>query len=216
MAWEDYLKMSTKQRRNLARKANRGDKAALSSLKQYTRDIKTEVNKRLKSLEKANLNYGKAYNNVMFFTQTQYDKNRLLSPTGLKNDPYDMQLQNEIGIKFLKSDLSTVRGSRDVEQKRLNSLKEKGALPNNISNKKAKEFLRFLGNEEISAAIDEYGDSEIVVEMMYDAYKNGGTSALSALKVSMTEFLSERITFDEAMERVGVKVEDYFRGRPTT
>lgn len=79
-----------------------------------------------------------------------------------------------------------------------------------------KEFLKFLGNEEISAAVDEYGDSEIIVEMLYDAYKKGGSNALKVMRGALTEFLGRRITFDDAMQRVGIKVEDYFRGRPTS
>lgn len=216
MSWVDYLHMSTKQRRKLARDAARGDKDALASLSQYTRDIKKEANKRLAKLERAGADYGNTYNNLAFFLDTQYDSNRLQSPTQLGYDPWAMSQQNEVAAKFLERKSSTLEGMRSIERHRLEGLKNSGALPENLSHRKGKEFLRFLGNEEISAAIDEYGASEVVVEMMYDAYQEGGTNALRVLNTAMTEWLANRITFDDAMERVGVKVENYHRGFPTS
>lgn len=216
MSWVDYLHMSTKQRRKLARDAARGNKEAFASLSQYTRDIKKEANKRLAQLERANVAYGSTYNNLNFFLETQYDSNRLQSPAKLEYDPWAMSLQNEIAAKFLEKKSSTLEGMRSIERYRLEGLKDVGALPKNLSHRKGKEFLRFLGNEEISAAVDEYGASEVVVEMMYDAYMEGGTNALNVLKTAMTEWLANRITFDDAMERVGIKVEDYHREFPTS
>lgn len=216
MSWQDYLNMSTKQRRNLTRKANRGDREAMASLKQYTREIKNEVNSRLAKLEKSNIAYGKVYNNVQFFTQTQYGSNRFKSPTALNYDALEMALQNDIGVKFLKSKSSTVSGVRSIESNRLNTLQENGILPDKISKKRQREFLQFLGNEEISASIDEYGNSEVIVEMFYDAYSKGGSRALTTIKTAMSEFLSNRITFDDAMGRVGIKIEDYMGRRPTS
>lgn len=216
MAWQDYLKLSARQRRSLAIKAHRGDKGAQSALLQYTRDIKKEVNSRLLALERSNLNYGKSYNNVLFFTQTEYGGNRFKSPTALEHDWYAMSLQNDIGYKFLNTMTSTRQGARLAEKHRIDRLKELEAIPENIGKRQEKEFLRFLGDEAISAAMDEYGTSDIVVEMMYDAYSKGGSKALSNMRTAMTEFLANRIGFDDAMERVGVKVEDYISGRPTS
>lgn len=216
MAWQDYLKMSARQRRSLALKAHRGDKGAQSALLEYTRDIKKEVNKRLADLEKSNLAYGKAYNNVTYFTETQYGTHRFKSPTSLGYDWYDMSLQNDIGYKFLNNMTSTREGARQAEQHRVARLKELEVLPNNLAKRKEKEFLKFLGNEAISAAMDEYGTSTEVVEMMYDAYQQNGTKALTVMRGAMTEFLAGRTDFDTAMGRVGIKVEDYYRKRPTS
>lgn len=211
MSWRNYLDMSTKQRRALARKAVAGNKVATANLLDYTRSIKKEVNRRLASLEKAGLNYGSTYNNITFFLETEYDSHRMQSPTALDNDPLEMSRQNEIGAKFLERITSTVSGMREAENRRLKALQDLGAIPSDIKRNDAKKFIKFLGNEEISAAIDEYGESETIVEMMYDAYSKEGVKALDVMQTALTEFLSQEITFDDAMERVGIKVEDYYR-----
>lgn len=217
MAWQDYIKLSTRQRRKLAIKAHRGDREAQASLLRYTMDIKKEVNHRLSLLERNNMAYGKAYNNVLYFTQTEYGTNRFKNPNQIgRTNWYDMALQNDIGYKFLNSMTSTVEGAREAEKHRIKRLKELEVIPEEITPRREKEFLKFLGNEEISAAIDEYATSDIVVEMMYDAYKKGGRQSLQLMRTAMTEFLANRVGFDEAMERVGVKVEDYISKRPTS
>lgn len=216
MSWIDYMRMSNRQRRILTKKAINGDREARSSLLSYTREIKKEVNSRLVKLERSKMNYGKAYNNLIYFTENEYDSHRFKSPSGLGMDFYDMELQNNIGIKFLNNKSSTVSGARSVEQHRIKALVDLEVLPSDMKRRDQKEFLKFLGNEEISATVDEYGDSEIIVEMLYDAYKKGGSNALKIMRGALTEFLGRRITFDDAMQRVGIKVEDYFRGRPTS
>ena len=215
-SWQNYLELSTRQRRKLAFKAHRGDKGAQNALLSYTRSIKTEVNTRLRALEKSNLDYGKVYNQVQYFTQTQYGTNRFASPSALNKDWYDMALQNDIGYKFLNTMTSTREGARLAEKHRLDRLKELDIVPSNIGRRREKEFLRFLGNEEVSASIDEYGTSSEPVQMFYDVYDRDGTEGLKALSYSLTEHMAGRISFDEAMERVGIKVEDYRSGRRTT
>lgn len=215
-SWQNYLELSTRQRRKLAFKAHRGDKGAQQALLSYTRSIKTEVNKRLLALERSNLDYGKTYNNVQYFTQTQYGTKRFASPTALKNDWYDMALQNDQGYKFLKTMTSTREGARLAEKHRMDRLKELEIIPKDMARRKEKEFLRFLGNEEVSAAIDEYGTSDTPVQMFYDVYKEKGGEGLNALRYALTEHMAKRITFDEAMQRVGIKIEDYKTGQRTT
>lgn len=216
MAYQDYLKMTSRQRRKLALNAKRGNIEAQKQLTQYTREIKAEVNKRLRELEKSNLDYGKAYNNLLFFTQTEYGSNRFQSVSKLDNDWYAMSLQNDIGYKFLNTMTSTKEGARTAERHRMDRLKELEIIPEDIAPRREKEFLRFLGNEEISAAIDEYGTSDVIVEMFYDAYKVQGTQALNILKTSMNEWLANRISFDDAMLRTGIKIEDYISRKPTS
>ena len=215
-SWQNYLELSTRQRRKLAIKAHRGDRGAQQALLSYTRSIKTEVNKRLLALEKSNLDYGKAYNNVQFFTQTQYRTRRFKSPSALDMDWYDMALQNDIGYKFLNTMTSTREGARLAEKHRMDRLKELDIVPTNIKRRQEKEFLRFLGDESISASIDEYGTSDVPVQMYYDVYKRDGTQGLNALKYAVTEHLAGKIGFDEAMERVGIKIEDYKTKKPST
>ena len=48
--------------------------------------------------------------------------------------------------------------------------------------------------------------------MIWGAYKKGGTKALNILQRSLAEYLDRdnKTTFNEAFERVGIKIEDYY------
>lgn len=216
MAWEELRDMTKRQRRNLTRKAARGDSESLRSLLTFTKEVKKEVNQRLLKLEKANMDYGSSYNNLMFFLNTEFNSNRMQTPKQLKYDAYDMMLQNEQGLKFLRSNVSTVAGARAAEKYRISRLQEMEVLPSDFNYRKSKDFLRFLGSEEVSAAIDQYGTSDIVVNMLWDAYKKDESGSTRIMKTALAEYLAGWITFDEAMERGGIKVEDYYSRRPTS
>ena len=219
MTWEEYLRLNKRQRGDIARKAARGNEGAMRTLISLTRSIATETNDRLRRLERAKLNYGSSYNNVIFFTNTEYDTNRLQMPSALNKDPYAMLLQNEIAYRFLSAKMSTVSGARNAERFRYARLQELNVIPKDTSYRKSQEFLRFLGNEEISAAVDEFGSSDIVIQAMYDRYQQvgiNGPTGIGILRQAFTEFLDHRITFDEAMERAGIKIEDYKNRKPTS
>lgn len=221
MSWQSYIKMSKRQRRALLRKANRGDEEAIADLRSYTNQIRTEVNRRLYQLERAGRDYGKAYNYIAGFTQTEYSDFRFKGASKLKDDYDLMYEQNEVGLKFLNTKESTPSGMRKAEKHRLQRLKELEALPKGFSARKEEEFLRFLGSEEVAEAIDEYGTSDVLVEAMYDAYtdkRSGGTTTLQLIQENLLRFLGTRglddaspkkVTFDQALEKAGINIEKY-------
>lgn len=219
MAWEEFKKMSKRQRLNLTRKAARGDEDAINLIRSFTNEIKVEVNGRLRALRRAGMAYGPAYNHLMSFTDTEYESNRFMSFNELKGDVYDAMLQNEHGAKFLSSEYTTVAGAKRAEKHRIDKLQELLSLPKDFSYRANKRFLKFLGSEEVSASIEQYGTSHLVVQMLWDAYNGKGMRKLQAPKImqrALTEYLSGRIDFDTAMERIGVKVENYFDSKPTS
>lgn len=219
MAWEEFNNLSKRQRLNLTRKAARGDKASIDLIRSFTNEIKVEVNARLRALRKAGMAYGPAYNHLMSFTDTEYESTRFMSFNELKGDVYDAMLQNEHGAKFLKSEYTTVAGAKRAERHRIEKLQELLSLPEDFSYRTNKRFLKFLGSEEVSASIEQYGTSHLVVQMLWDAYNGKKVKKLQAPKImkkALTEYLSGRIDFDTAMERIGVKVEDYFDSKPSS
>lgn len=211
----DYLEMNRRQRRALARRAEHGDKEAMKVLRKATWNLKVEVNKRIRALKKARLDYGSPVNNLMYFTQTQYRTEKLLSPNELNNDAWDMALQNEQALKFLRNEGTIPEVARDRESHRIKRLMEMDALPKKFTRRTAIEFLRWLGSEEATAAIDEYGRSDTIVEMAYDMYKKQGTTGLNTISKAVADFMANKkaITLDEALERVGVKIEDYLHDK---
>lgn len=203
-----FLQKSKRQRRALARRASR-DKNFYKEYRKLTFDLKVEVNKRMRQLKKSNLDYGREFNKLRSYL-TEIESNKLLSPNEMGNELNWMMEQNEVAMQFLKSGWSNVAKARESEQFRLNALKELDVLPTSFTRRKEVEFLRWLGNEEVTAVIDAYGRSDIIVDMAYDIYKDSGRSGLEALSLAMTEFLSNRrLGFDEAMERRGINIEKY-------
>lgn len=239
--YEEYIKLSKRRRLRLKERAEKGDVAAQQRLLAYTRALAEETNRRLEELENADMAYGKHYNNLFNFTAIEYESTRVAVPTEGKHNTWgididdwgQMEKQNEIVRKFLNTQESTVEGAKRAENFRLDKLEEYEILTSevNFDRRKEKEFLRFLGSEEVTAAIDEFGTSQPIVDAIWDIYsvnnkygyrwkKKRNLNALKTLQIALAEFLDassvNRITFDQAFERVGIKIEDYYRKRPTS
>ena len=199
--------MTIKELRKLQLKASKGNKGAQRALISATDTLTAQVNKNLRQLEKYGYDYG-AYNDITNFTQIEYETNRLKKSKDLEYDWYAMSLQSQLAIKFLSNESSTLAGQREIEARRIATFKDIGVLPENITKRKAKNFLKFLGNEESQQIIEAYGNSETVLEMMYDAYVkpiNSRSKMLSAFN----EFLSGEKDFDEMMRGLKIKIENY-------
>lgn len=211
MSWVDYHNMSRSERRLLVERAEQGHIPSIRKMHQYTRDIKTEVTKRLAKLERGNLDYGKVYNNLIYFFQTEHNSNRPLSPSALKYDLWDEFQQNEQSLKFLRNKASVSSYAREVEKHRIKALREQLSVPHKFSRKGNIEFLKFLGNEAVSAAIDEYGSSTKIVEEIYNAYFLIDNKAFSFIERALVEFNAGNYKFDEMMENININVENYYR-----
>lgn len=206
--------MDMKDLRRLQRKAKEGDRASMDALISITNAIAGNVNARMRALEKSGYDYG-AYGIVEHFTNVQYGTNRFKTANSLKSNIDDMFLQSQIGMKFLKERGSDVSYMDEQEQKRIGTFIDRGIFPENISIRQARNFLRFLGREESQEFKDAYGNSDIVVEMMYDAYikRNNSREKMSR---AFSEYLATRgrddmVTFAETMERLGIDIADYPR-----
>ncbi len=209
MEWSDYAEMSRKERTQLYRRAKQGSIIARRQFYTLSAELKKEANKRLYRLEKANLDYGKNYNFISYFLQTQHDSNRVPTAKKLNYDLGEMFTLNEVILKFLNNKSSLVKNARSSELHRIKTLQEHKILPESFDRKKDVNFLKFLGNEEVSGTIDEYGTSDVIVEMIFGAYQKNGAEIFPILKRALNEFLANRKTFDEAMEEAGINIEDY-------
>ena len=199
--------MTPSEVRNLVKKAMKGNREAQASLISKNDVLTTQVNRQLRRLEKHHFDYY-AYDDIVAFTQTEYDTNRLLNSEKLEYDWYNIGRQIEHSEKFLRRESSTVEGQRAILNKRIDRFKEMEIFPENISQAKAKNFLRFLANEEIAQISEAYGNSETVIEMLYGAYTKPKNTKQKMLK-EFQKYLSGEETFDITMERLGVNIEDY-------
>lgn len=200
-------RMTIKELRKLQLKASKGNKGAQRALISATDTLTAQVNKNLRQLEKYGYDYG-AYNDITNFTQIEYETNRLRKSKDLEYDWYAMSLQSQLAIKFLSNESSTLAGQREIQARRIATFKDIGVLPENITIRKARNFLKFLGNEESQQIIEAYGNSETVLEMMYDAYKKPDNSKNKMLS-AFNEFLNGEKDFDEMMRGLKIKIEDY-------
>lgn len=208
---DTFLTLTKRQRRAFARRASY-DALVYARYYKVSMELKTEVNKAMRELKRAHYGYGKVYNKAArWLKQNEYKSFR--SPNQLKGDVEKIMLQNEELWDFLTSGVNTVDGAMQQEAYRINRLKELDILPSDFSHdyRDDEAFLRFLGEEETSAALDEFGRSDIFVEIAYEEYQKKGKAGLRALRRAYLEFMdrTNTIGFDEALERVGVKIEDY-------
>lgn len=206
--------MTMAELRRLQRKAKTGDRASREALISVTNAIAGNVNKRMRELEKAGYDYG-AYGIVEHFTAVEYGGNRFKTAKKLSNNIDDMYIQNQIGIKFLHEKSSDASYMKVQEMERIKTFIEKGIFPEDISIQQARNFLKFLGREESQEFKDAYGNSETVIEMMYDAYRKKNNTREKMSRAFM-EYLLKRgtddiLTFDETMERLGIDIADYPR-----
>lgn len=204
------LASDMKYYRKLFRKASRGNKAALNELSAANDIIAKQVNKNLRQLERKGFDYGAAYNNAQYFTNSEYNSKRFQLSKKLNYDEIDMLTQIEQGIKFLNYKSSTVEGQQEILDKKTERFIELEIFPEDISKRTAKSFIKFLGNEETKEVAEEYGMSGVALEMLYDAFQKRGNTK-DSLKRAFIEFLARRNTrnrqtFDELMQQIGINV----------
>lgn len=201
---------SIKQIKDLQRNAVKGDREAQGLLFSYTNEIAKEVNKRLIGLEKEKYDYGQGWATAVNYTQVMYESNRFEYARNMDKDWYQMGQQSQIGIKFLGYESSSVEGQRSIEERRFRKFKEKGIFDETVTRRKARNFLRFLGNEESEQVIESYGNSSTVIEMIWDAYQKKDNSRAKMLK-AFDEFNAGLYDFDETMRRLKIDITQYPR-----
>lgn len=201
---------SIKQIKDLQRNAVKGDREAQGLLFSYTNEIAKEVNKRLIGLEKEKYDYGQGWATAVNYTQVMYESNRFEYARNMDKDWYQMGQQSQIGIKFLGYESSSVEGQRAIEERRFRKFKEKGIFDETVTRRKARNFLRFLGNEESEQVIESYGNSSTVIEMLWDAYQKKDNSRAKMVK-AFDEFNAGLYDFDETMRRLKIDITQYPR-----
>ena len=204
--------LSKRQRRAFAHRATY-DKEVAKNYRYITNKIKAQVNKTIRELKKNKLAYGPEVRAVENYSKSQ-GKKILQYTKYFKNNIYEMEGQNEVAIKFLHSGKRSLTSAKIQQHYRLERLKELNAISQDFapqSRQSDEDFLRFLGDEVVSATLEGFANSEVIVEMWFDAYQKEGKRALNIMKKAFLEFKAHKIGFNEAMMRVGVRVEDYPR-----
>lgn len=199
-----------KDLRKLKAKALTGNEQAKRELYTLSNSLKVQVNKETRLMERGGADYGNAYNRIKNFADIEYGKGRLLSNKELNFDVEAIAKQSEEAITFLNSPYSSLKAVREMERSRKETFINAGIFEVDISDKKARSFLKFLGNEESQQLLDQWTSSDDVVEMLYDAYNKKTNSRRKMIEV-FDEYLSgnSNMSFNQMMERLGVDVLKY-------
>lgn len=190
--------------------ALRGEAEYQASLAAMNDKVAREVNKRLRDLERRGYAYG-GYNTPIHFTQTMYDTNRFMKSKQMDMDYDLMATQTEIGLKFLEMESSTVEGQKNIEARRRQSFVDMGIIDDDYSQRKFRNFLKFLGNEESSAFVESWSDSEKMIEILFDAY-NKRRMSKSAMLARFREYLDPTrrdVDLEKVMKDMGLDIRDY-------
>ena len=138
---------SIKEIKDYGKLATKGDREAQRLLFSINNEVAREVNKRLIGLEKTGYDYGIGWATAVNYTQVMYESNRFAYSKNMDDDYYQMSQQTQIGIKFLGSESSTVEGQKAIAERRIRKFREKGILDETVSDRRAKNFLKFFSKK---------------------------------------------------------------------
>lgn len=221
--YKEWLAMSQKQREALYLKALDGDKVSLSQFRKISTSIRMETNFRLRSLQQGGKDYGKQYDNLMYYLEIEHNITRVPTLRELNNDVDEMMTVNEQAAKFLRSNYSDISYRRYVDRIRVRNLELKFSMENGLdrnifegyTEKQKQAFLKWLDTEQASFALDEYGTSDEIIVILADAYHEASktTNGIRTLNTALAEFEAGDINFNQAMQKVGVSISDRHASR---
>lgn len=207
-----WITMTQKERENLYVDSFTNKKSR-SLFNKISTSIRVETNKRLRDLEKKGFDYGRTYNNLMRYLEIEQDMKRIPFMKEVGNDIDELMTINEQARKFLKSNYSKVLFREAQLSKRIEYFDTEEKYQDMMKGwrkKEKKEFIRWLSNEEVSFAMDEYGTSDETLIILADAFHESyhQTNGIRTLSRAMLEFNAGEISFDEAMKQVGVNISE--------
>lgn len=154
----------------LSRRATNGDTGAYEALVSYINSNYRRANTRLLSLEKAGFDMY-AYDRAEHFLETVFERKRFPKATS-KRDEWDIIQEAQQLSKFLNAKTSTIRGFREIEEKRLSNLREKYPEINGMTAEKQRSFLRFISGEETQNIFEETDRSSEIISVMISVWED--------------------------------------------
>lgn len=146
-------KRSMKETMRLRREARRGNPEALQRLQAKSVLMARRANKMLDLLQKAGLTK-QAYRAAQTFTSPAYGSTRYSENLTDVDAMYQQLLSIE---HFLSLRTSTIAGSREVENERISTFRERYKRAQNMTRRQIVDFFDFLDDENVSDFIDEEG-----------------------------------------------------------
>lgn len=172
-------------------------------LKKFTNEVTREVNKRMKELRKNGYAYG-AYTYAANYAHIAYGTNRF-KWAGSFDDIEDSIEQTRVGLTFLKKKSSTVQGQRETEKLRFDTIHTKySETIGKESDETILAFLKYIGEHELASYfIDQYGNSDVALIYVFDAWKNHQGN-LSQLDDAFEQFAMGTTGLYETLNNLGI------------
>lgn len=146
-------KRSMKETMRLRREARRGNPEALQRLQAKSVSMARRANKMLDLLQKAGLTK-QAYRAAQTFTNPAYGSTRYSENLTDVDAMYQQLLSIE---HFLSLRTSTIAGSKEVENERISTFRQRYKRAQNMTRRQIVDFFDFLDDENVSDFIDEEG-----------------------------------------------------------
>lgn len=146
-------KRSMKETMRLRREARRGNPEALQRLQAKSLVMARRANKMLDLLQKAGLTK-QAYRAAQTFTNPAYGSTRYSENLTDVDAMYQQLLSIE---HFLSLRTSTIAGSKEVENERISTFRQRYKRAQNMTRRQILDFFDFLDDENVSDFIDEEG-----------------------------------------------------------
>lgn len=146
-------KRSMKETMRLRREARRGNPEALQRLQAKSALMARRANKMLDLLQKAGLTK-QAYRAAQTFTSPAYGSTRYSENLTDADAMYQQLLSIE---HFLSLRTSTIAGSKEVENERISTFRQRYKRAQNMTRRQILDFFDFLDDENVSDFIDEEG-----------------------------------------------------------
>lgn len=146
-------KRSMKETMRLRREARRGNPEALQRLQAKNVLMARRANRMLDLLQKAGLTK-QAYRAAQTFTNPAYGSTRYSENLTDVDAMYQQLLSIE---HFLSLRTSTIAGSKEVENERISTFRQRYKRAQNMTRRQILDFFDFLDDENVSDFIDEEG-----------------------------------------------------------
>ena len=196
-----YKTLTEKEINKLHLSIVRGDKNALSTVKNLYRKLAKTANQRLLRLEKAGFETtSNAYEWAAYYLQDYKKGNKLRFSENPTNMDIDEILETyRVARHFVAKETSTVRGVKYARKRLIDAVEEMGyEIPENDLQK----FYEFVNSDAVQDAMVSIGNSNIVVDAITNGFYNLGKSIDDMMK-NFERYNSGELLYDELLERVG-------------
>lgn len=175
-------------------------KRARAELYRIAESQRKIANSRLKALRAADMAYGNAYDNAKSYISSHYGDAaktfyKIKQDAAHINEIYEQALAVNA---FASSDESKVKHQRLIERKRFETFRTResfGGLFSDWSDKELREFLRYLGNENIGDYLSFYDESGDQLEMVAEAWRD------DTAREKLTDLLAQYNEYREQEEK---------------